>query len=580
MAFETYPLFEDLFPGSRRPDLTDILSETSSAAMLRAASFLNYHADTLEGKLDRQEEVFVRWISIFDNKIRSNIWINYLNFKNEVVSRGNIVVLFSSNSVLYLLDSICRNFNDIPEIEEKDISDEMILLKAWLICNSISNLIAEDAIKDIAHTRDGSANGEDALKAMLVNEADQYEFIGRKDIVYQAFIANDFFKFIKNNTETNLHYCNFLEEKKVKSHNEYLRNIILTCIDGYRSDTFGFVLGEKEDNLSAFFDSISVDISKYNGEIREYFKEYDPDYRRFREHPLVKGINGKYYPLFNNFLVDKIYRGLIFDFYKHSTIKETFKTLPDFLNFLGDFAESILFHNHIDNCFPSKKWIIRRRGDRASSIEYSDFYLRDGNTVFLFEFKNSLINSSVKHSRYFHRIKKEIFKKMVNNEKGKKKGVTQLLNVVHQVVSTGFEFDEQISKAGRLKVFPIIVYTDDFFSLIGVQYLIREEFQRILAENPVKRHRVSDIIMIHLKDIIDIKYQVNQGKTSFKNIVSEYNERRKAKLRKTNRSIDDVIDKYVSFRILMRDQIHSYSDQQEIAKQLRIILSEDIDVKE
>lgn len=580
MAFEIYPIFEDLFPGSRRPDLADILSETSSAAMLRAASFLNHHADALEGKPDRQEEVFVRWISIFDNEIKSNIWINYSIFKNRVISTGDIAVLFSSKSVLYLLDSICRNFNDIPEQEKKSISDEIALLKAWLICNSISNLIAEDAIKDIAYTRDGSTNSEDALKAMLVNEADQYEFIGQKDIIYQALLANDFFNFMKENVETSPHYYNFLERKKVKSHNEYLRNVILTCVDGYNNKTFGFGLGEKEDSLSDFFNSISIDISISVDDIRTNFKEYDPDHRRFREYPLVRGMKGEYYPLYNNFLIDKIYQGLIFDFYKHSTIREIFKTLPDFLNFLGNFAESILFHNHIDKCFPLRKWIVRRRGDRTSSIEYSDFYLRDGNTVFLFEFKNSLINSSVKHSRDFPKIKEEIFKKMVNNEKGKKKGITQLLSVVHQTVSIGFEFDKQISKAGRLNVFPIIVYTDDFFSLIGVQYLIREEFQRIVTGSPLKRHRVNDIIMIHLKDIIDIKYQVTLGKTSFKNIISEYKERRKGKLRKKDRSIDDVIDKYVSFRILMRDQIQSYSDRQEIANQLKNILSEDIDVGE
>lgn len=511
--------------------------------------------------LDEQEDVFQKWIDVFDDETRISLRQNYFAFKNKIHSEGNAVTLFASGALLRLIEQIILNFNTLQEKQIKDVDDEMALLEAWLVNNATFDLEVAEGTKPLI---------DNLLGVLLVNQASQYEFVKRKDFAYQTLLAYTFFEFLANDLDLNVYLKQFLSCKQVQTYSEYLSHLIGVYGDGLKGDSFGFGIAPDSIEALFFFDSIAYDLSADPFANLQNNKP-DPDYKLLRTRPLIKQEDSTYYPVHLNFFVDKIYQGLLFDFYQHSSIRDKYKDFGKFLGFLGqEFAETQLFDQYLISCFLPKKYLVAVSGNEYSKIEYSDYYVRESNALYLFEFKNSIINAQIKQSKNFDKIKTEILKKLVYSpENNKKKGVGQLLNVIHKVAEGGFVFDDLVGKrVGRLHIFPIIIHTDDFFALDGVQNIISEEFSILLKQKPIKRHQVNDITLMHLQDIIDIQFLVQSGKTTFKDIIQTYFINKKTLAKKKPQTPQELLDKYSGFRPLVQNIVKSYGDHEALLSRL------------
>lgn len=526
---------------------------------------MNSTVHMMQEDIEAQETSFRGWIGIFDEETRISIWKNYQSFKRQIIAEGDAVVLYASSAILRLIEQIILNYNDIPEPPKKSAADEMIWFEAWLINNATFDLeVAENTKHEI----------DNLLGVLVVNQATQYESIGRKDFIYQTLLAHAFFKFLSDDLKHSPFLQEFLSRKQVATYGEYLRHILGVYAGPFekRGNSFGFQIGEDEDSAKAihFFDSIAYDLTE-SPFSQLSNSQTDPDYKIIRSKPLIKEENGQYYPLHYNFFVDKLYQGLVFDFYTNTSIQSLHKNFGQFLGYLGqEFAEQYLFNEYLPLCFFPKKYVLSVPGTQIIGIEYSDFYVREGNVLYLFEFKNSMVSAPIKHSKNFATIKAEIIKKLVYNPDNKKdKGIGQLINVIHKIEQGGFSFDDLSGKrVGRLQIYPVVVYTDDFFSLDGIQMILSEEFKNLLAVNPVKRHRVNDVTLIHLKDIIDIQFMVQKGIVSFKGIMETYFVKKKAIAKKRPRSNQEVLNKYIDFRSMMHNTIRPFADEEALRNRL------------
>lgn len=184
--------------------------------------------------------------------------------------------------------------------------------------------------------------------------------------------------------------------------------------------------------------------------------------------------------------------------------------------------------------------------------------------MYLFEFKNSIIAAKIKQSKSFSEIVSEVKKKFIHvNDRGKKKGVSQLLDTIEKVANGGFHFDDlRKKKIGRLKFFPIIIYTDDFLGINGIQYLFSAEFAKMKKLKKIERHKVFDVTLIHLQDMIGILGIVKAKKNSFRNIMETYFHR-KSKIRiKKPSTVQDELKLYYGFRTIAKDMIRTEDAKQ------------------
>ncbi|GLU56112.1 hypothetical protein Dfri01_55730 [Dyadobacter frigoris] len=388
--------------------------------------------------------MFTQWISAFDTGARRDIIENYLKFKQKNERRGSQIVLFTSVSLLRLMDRIMLFYNDLGLQEGFTAKVEMACFQAWLVNNT--ELAAE--IQNSATPRP-----DNLTEILLITQASQYEYVERKDIFSQIMFSKSFFDYLSGNIDFKPYLTEFLACKNLKSSSQYLRALTEVYMMG-AGEGFSFRLTPANQFLKSLFDSFTLPIPNEDQRRERPLKANDPDFKAFRVSPLVRIDENSYYILHHNFFVDKLYKGLLFDFFKETSIHKRFRDFPAFLQILGsEFAEKNIFYEYVSGWFGKNSYVIKVPGDRYPNIECTDFYVREGKSIFLFEFKNALVSTAVKQSMDYQTIEQEIFKKLVRNERGKPKGVTQLLKVIKDLVSKPFPFDDFVAKGSDAYIF-------------------------------------------------------------------------------------------------------------------------------
>lgn len=544
MGALTFPIFNSIFPGEDIPSVEELINDCSSSRLLRSVAFLNATIHKQQDNLAEQEIIFERWISAFESDLQITIYQNYSKFKFEITRSGGSVILFNSMPLLKLMENIVKNYNDISELGVDNAVAEMTLFKAWLVTNEHFRFeVPENA----------QPNTDNLFKAILVNKSIQYEFMRSKLFHFQILMGASFFKYLSDHTELSIYLQKFLQAKSVQSFTEYLFILTDVYMNQFSQGGFGFGLKDDSIALEVFFKSMSFAYHDKDDLRTAHNLVQSTDFKLFRQRPLVQREDNTFYLVHYNFFVDKLYQGLVFDFYSQSGIDVKFKTVPSFLQFLGqDFAEKHLFYQFLPQCFP-EKYSVKVPGDKFGEIEYSDYYVRDSQTLFLFEFKNVIMGAATKQSKSFSRIKDGIIEKFIRSEDGQAKGVTQLLQTIERLVVSPFHFDDFVAKGvGKLKVVPVIVYCDDFFEVDGVQAILSEEFTKQVGKSRIlssSHHKILDVSLVHLHDIIDISCEAPFRKHLFRDSILDVIKRRVKRLRKKHHYGWNLLLKYRSDRL-------------------------------
>jgi hypothetical protein len=550
MKFQIFPGYDDLFPGKSAPQLEEVLNRCPASHLLKSLAFVNSKIHLHRSNLAVHEKILYGWLESFEPTERLTIINHYHIFKIQVEEAGGAVVLFSPIVLLKIMMTIILRFPS-SEVEGPFYENEKVLLEAWLLMNEEFDL---EITKNTRLEENGS------LAKLVINEASQYEFLRLKDFGYQLLVANSFFDFLSREPNLANYLSEFLRNKHIDSATDYLMFLAHTYADAITGKTFGFKISPNGFDTRPFFDSMAYDLTTDPFSSLSQGTRFDEDFKALRDRPLIRDIDGSYYILHYNFFVDKLYQGLLFDFYKSTSIAKFKKTFPAFLGYLGqEFAETYLFYNFIDGLFEQNSYTIGVPGKEYPDIEYSDYYARVGNRIFLFEFKNSIVAAKTKQSKSFSAIEAEIQTKFIYaNDKGKKKGVSQLFDTIEKIADGGFPFDNlKEKKIGRLIIFPIIVYTDDFLSINGIQNLFSTESEKIKKQRKIGRHQIFEVTLIHLQDIIGMRGIIRAKKNKFKNIMETYFIRKNRIRVRKPRKEQEVPEIFFGFRTIVKDLIRT-----------------------
>lgn len=180
----------------------------------------------------------------------------------------------------------------------------------------------------------------------------------------------------------------------------------------------------------------------------------------------------------------------------------------------------------MDLCF-SKYATICIRGESIKKILKEgepDFYMRQGNKVFLFEFKDSTLNANIKYSNKIEAIRTSILGKFEETLDGQKKGIRQLINSIKNIRDSQFNNAElDLYDNERSTIYPIIVHTDCSFEVEGVNYLLKERFEMLLNENVIKdRYLIKSIILVNLDTLISLQDLFHSRTLKLSSCINEY----------------------------------------------------------
>ena len=433
-----------------------------------------------------------------ENFMFKHKYITYINFYGSILFMG-----------LALQNYTPQEYDD----EELSICQDEYeaVFKAVIYCNQrwtdeqIGNVTIED-------------RGIDVISLYLLIDLPIVEFKLHKDFKAQLYKAICFFEFCEDDQVFSQHLASFCSNKKTENWKEYILRLLDFLKASLRSSYIEVGNSNEQDIL--FFDKYIVNIQECNN-----LWEGHNALKYFRNRFLFKSKDDTYLLLNANLLIDKLYQGMKFDFYK--SMKGAYKTIPDFTSALGQkFSEPYLLYRLMQKIYPeSCPEVTMFTGEQLQQKGVNgvpDLYLRIENTLYLFEYKDVTLGDDIKYSQSIDEIKQGICDKICRYDK-RKKGAGQLLYNIKRIFEEGLmnELDSNVSCVS--KVYPIILTTDRAFSAIGVNALVIQEFSNMITKNPVEgKVFISVPIIMELDTMILCAKELHDGTMVLSDVLDEY----------------------------------------------------------
>lgn len=461
--------YKCLYPSGNEV-LKDLLHDIPSASAIEKAAYLLVRKAALTIH-ENEHSLFFQMFPFMDKSLALDLssFISGIN-PNEYEFIDKVALHILIDNILANHNDSLENITDSPESFSK-------FIKAYLICCDRHLSITDTSLHNIS--------SEKELSQLLLSETLKYnDIIFSKDYRFEMLKLCYFLQFLENDSTYSEWLKLFLDERKLERWDHY-PHFLMTHYCSAMTNPSGvtpvFLLESETHYAYHLINAMTVIPSGYID---------SSDFTGMRFKPIYHMSELRYVVMSLNFFVDKFFQGFLFDFAKvlinHSqTTKVT--NYSQLKRLVGDeFIEKHFFYNIMYRCFPS---YICYNGTQLKSILTNgepDFYMRKGNKIFIFEFKDILLDSTTKHSGDYTKIKRELYEQFVLSTidkysgklktKPQRKGVTQLLHTIENKLPTILAEIDKVNCTKGYLIYPIIIYTDRSLSIEGVNCILSDAF--------------------------------------------------------------------------------------------------------
>ncbi|OIQ65023.1 hypothetical protein GALL_534220 [mine drainage metagenome] len=196
-----------------------------------------------------------------------------------------------------------------------------------------------------------------------------------------------------------------------------------------------------------------------------------------------------------------------------------------------------------------------------------DYYIRNGNKLFLFEVKDSFIAGKFKQSFNVVAIEKELKKKYYGrDEPGQEKAVKQLVTRIKTSLELGYPFDENY-KVRSLNVYPVLIVYDINLTVPGMERALMSWFSDAMkvlneemAKKNIKGYKVNDLVVLHIDGLCMLSEYLAAGRLKLEELINDYLQRYRKLLSqnegKTFAEVKaNVLSTYLTFQHYVMDTI-------------------------
>lgn len=243
-----------------------------------------------------------------------------------------------------------------------------------------------------------------------------------------------------------------------------------------------------------------------------------------KKHPVFR--SGKFFYILNlNYLTSQIFTGTYFSL-KSEIIKRAHN--DNLKSILGSIMEAHLLKPIISNCFGrfASKMIF---DCDYSNNRFPDAMLQIGNSIFIFELKDNLLDEKTTESRDFEMITSKLEEIFVESNSKKPKAVIQITNYIEKLLNS--EYDSNVLRFSynkSLNIYPIILFTDYKYNSSGLGYYIRKRFCEIikrkdgLASKYFRKGRIKPVTFIGLEFFFNNIQSFTKDRNLLKTLINAY----------------------------------------------------------
>lgn len=492
-----------------------LLEDIPTSAILRFVADRYANIFYAQSDIHTQRQHIREFCPYLPKKERQRVW----NFIKHTEETGNHVFLYGSTGCLMLYRLALQSFTDSTPNEYEGICDDEYksLFKAILYCNK---MWTDQQVKDKGLSlRDISLT----LDIPLV-EGKQY-----KDFRPQLYKSYQFFTFCENDATFRKYLPFFMQDRSVNNWGDYL--ILLFGIYTKSITQKKLPLGNAYEQK--FYSQFVI--NPEDKELKTIWDDGNKGIGYMRDHFLFKMSDASYLLLDANLLLDKLYQGLKFDLYnsveRHGLLNEKNKPYRDrgvFNSTLGKvFSEHHLLHILLKKTYSGGNCVGfsgNELNDRGIKDGEPDYYLRIGNAVYLFEYKDVLYKDEVRYSGDADKMGKLIRERICIDDGEHREGGGQLLYNIDRILNQGLLNDIDAGTKNINQIFPIIVTTDRAFSALGVNNVVIEAFDEIRR----RKYKFNQDVMIYVPIIINLdslimlSYRLHTAKLQLGSLLIDY----------------------------------------------------------
>ena len=487
-------------------DLQEIV--TQALAEMKQVQGLLFRKDNLKiGECDIH--ILVPLLFSFESELQHKV-TDYLG-----PSYNGIDMLIDRYSFLKLTSFLIAHHNE--EHHELTNEEKTRLFKAYLVlCDEyLERISSGESIPD-------KYTSDDMLKyympiQLLTNAIDAFSDSSLEVIKGKWFFVD----FANTDKKFKQYVEDFIKAKDYPNAIEYLGYIFNAIASA--------TVNEPPTNIMMFGDSSGPWINFMNSMCAnpKDFVE-DDDLNALRSKPVYKIADNKFAILFSKFFVDKLFPGLLFDMASTlasiGTFDDEVAAYRSIKQQVGErFSEQYMLYRTLENTL-SRRMPVRICGQDLHKVVKSgepDYYARRNNRVFVFEFKDVRLDSQTISSCDYETIRQKLYNTFVFNEEGKPKGVKQLAHVIEEKLPEILSIIDTAVPNGKLKIYPVLVYTDGSFDIEGINYYLNGEFRKVIGSVD-DRFQVKDLVMVNLNLLMKLENYFRNGKIDLDKVVNEY----------------------------------------------------------
>ena len=229
-----------------------------------------------------------------------------------------------------------------------------------------------------------------------------------------------------------------------------------------------------------------------------------PDFASLRSNPIFIS-NDRLFIIYNLFVAENIYKSLYF------TLKFINDALPNGLKvkawrskYGGQFSENHLLYEVLGFSYKQQPCLALTGNEIQKEMDGGpDYYIRQNNSIYLFECKDTFVPGQIKQSGDLEAILADIKKKLyytVKDNEISAKAVKQLVENVRRVLRRENTFDQSYVENENY-IFPIIVLQDSSFDTPGINRVVNDWFRIEILELQSKGYDVSKVFKITIINI-------------------------------------------------------------------------------
>jgi len=479
-------------------DLKTYLTGISRTKLLNVGAFFLGFANR-----NSQFKDYKEFLSMFFRQ-ENNVLANEIFVKlNELQQKANAELIIVNPLTFLQLFEFC--FDNLTEDDSQtEAESEVNIFKSILYLNE-QNI----KLQNVAFTSTEDVKDVSKLAAISLSQSFPYSELINNDtsevLVGQMIKSIFFFEFLESDPRTNTLLTEFLKHFESPDWKTFLKStlpLIFAVIKSNKEAHIDIVIAKDEN-----FESSCKFLEKLNVTDTEIL--YDYDFKKIRSKPFYKVSEGVFRIIYGLFVLELIHKGVYFKLNEINNGLKDGERIKNFRSlYCDDFSEKYLLYKLLNSIYKNR--YIEYSGEQIKKmgiVAEPDYYIRNGNYLFLFESKDILINATIKSSYDFKQYEIEFKKKLyfeTKKEKVENKAVLQLINNIENVLTKQFQFDKNY-KIQSIHIYPILVLHDHQFNIAGLNVIINSWFQTELAklkEKGLPTDKVKPLVIIDIDTII------------------------------------------------------------------------------